>query len=262
MTATVLAPAAFAPDRTPSRRFTLVDQNGHGQGAAAGEITVLIAHGQTLVRAGLRSLLDGGQTISVVGEAAGGEEAVVLARRLRPNVVLMDATLPGLDAVEAIKRMAPLPEVRVMMLTSADDDEMVFPSLRAGATAFLIQDTEPAELVRAVRLVARGEALLSPGVTRRLIAQYLSQPEATTATLDELDELTKREREVVALVARGLSNQEIAEHLVITPGTAKTHVSRAMVKLHARDRAQLVVMAYEAGLAAPRAEARPLALAT
>jgi DNA-binding NarL/FixJ family response regulator len=262
MTATVLAPAAFGPDRTPSRRFTVVDQPGRGQGAVAGEITVLIAHGQTLVRAGLRSLLGGGQSICVVGEAAGGEEAVVLARRHRPNVVLMDATLPGLDAVEAVKRMALIPKVRVMMLTAAEDEGMAFPSLRAGASAFLVQETEPAELVRAVRLVARGEPMLSPSVTRRLIAQYVSQPDLTEPSTEQLEELTKREREVVALVARGLSNHEIAEHLVITPGTAKTHVSRAMVKLHARDRAQLVVMAYEGGLASPRAEARTLALAT
>jgi DNA-binding NarL/FixJ family response regulator len=261
MTATVLAPAAFAPDRTPRPRLELVGQTQRAQGPRTGEIRVLIAHGQTLVRAGLRSLLEGG-SISVLGEAGGGDDAVTLARRMRPDVVLMDATLPGLDAVEAIKQMATIPELRVIMLTAANADEIVFTSLRAGVRGFLAQDTEPAELVRAVRLVARGEAHLSPSVAGRLIAEYVSQPDIKAPSNDLLEELTNREREVVALVARGLTNQEIGEQLVVTPGTAKTHVSRAMVKLHARDRAQLVVIAYEAGLASPGAASRSLAIAT
>ena len=259
MTATLVAPA-FVPDHTPRPRLALVDPTQRVQGPRTGEIRVLIAHGQTLVRAGLRSLLDAGQAISVVAEAAGGDEAVTLARRLHPDVVLMDATLPGLDAVEVIKQMAPIPDVRVMMLTAAEADEIVFTSLRAGVRAFLAQDTEPAELVRAVRSVARGEALLSASVAGKLIAEYVSQPDVKAPSCDQLEELTNREREVVALVARGLTNREIAEHLVVTPGTAKTHVSRAMVKLHARDRAQLVVIAYEAGLAAPRNAGSSLAL--
>jgi DNA-binding NarL/FixJ family response regulator len=166
----------------------------------------------------------------------------------------MDAALPDLD-IEAIRQIAALTGVRVMLLTAADADEGVFQSLRAGATALLVPDTEPAELVRAVRLVARGESLLSPSLTRRLIAELASRPEVRRPSTDELDELTKREREVTALVAHGLSNYEIAEWLVVSPATAKTHVSRAMVKLHARDRAQLVVFAYQAGLVRTRADA-------
>jgi DNA-binding NarL/FixJ family response regulator len=249
MTATVIAPAAFAPDHARRRRLALVDRIERTQGPARNEIRVLIAHGQALPRAGFRSLLEGGQSITVVAEAAAGEEAVALAARLRPDVVLMDAALPGLDAVEATRRLAPLPGVRVMMLTTAETDECVFPSLRAGASAYLVQDTEPAELMRAIRLVARGDALLSPSLTRRLIAEFVSQPEGVQASSDQLAELTAREREVVALAALGLSNDEIAERLVVSPATARTHVSRAMVKLHAHDRAQLVALAYQSGLA-------------
>jgi DNA-binding NarL/FixJ family response regulator len=159
----------------------------------------------------------------------------------------MDGTLPDID-VEAIRQMTELADARVMILTAGDADEGLFRSLRAGATALLVHDTEPAELVRAVRLVARGEALLSPSLTRRLIAELASRPEVRQPNSDELEELTAREREVMALVAQGLSNDEIAERLVVSPATAKTHVSRAMVKLHARDRAQLVVFAYQSGL--------------
>ena len=216
---------------------------------------MLVAHSQALVRAGIRGLLEGGQSISVVGEAADGDEAIVLAQRLGPDVVLMDATLPDLD-VEAIRQISALAGVRVMMLTAAESDERVFQSLRAGVTAFLVQDTEPAELVRAVRLVARGESLLSPSLTRRLIVELVSRPEVPQPSADELEELTKREREVMALVALGLSNDEIAEQLVVSPATAKTHVSRAMVKLHARDRAQLVVFAYQTGLVRPDGDAQ------
>jgi DNA-binding NarL/FixJ family response regulator len=247
MTATVLALAAPGPDLAPRRELTLVDRTAREMATTPRKIRVLIAHGQALVRAGIRSLLENGQSISVVAEADAGDQAMVLAHRLAPDVVLIDATLPGLD-VDAIRDIAAVTGVRVMMLTAADSDERVFQSLRAGASAFLVQDTEPDEFVRAVRLVARGEALLSPSLTRRLIAELASRPEVMRPDVDELDELTEREREVMALVAHGLSNDEIAERLVVSPATAKTHVSRAMVKLHARDRAQLVVFAYQVGL--------------
>jgi DNA-binding NarL/FixJ family response regulator len=265
MTATLLAPDVSASELAPRRRLTLVHQAEYGGGTTRREVRVLVAHGQTLVRAGIRSLLESGQSLSVVGEVGGSDEAIELARRLGPDVVLMDATLPGLD-IEAIRQIAALAGVRLMLLTASDTDEGVFQSLRAGATALLVPDTEPAELVRAVRLVARGESLLSPSLTRRLIAELASRPEVRRPSTDELEELTDREHEVMALVAHGLSNDEIAERLVVSPATAKTHVSRAMVKLHARDRAQLVVFAYQAGLvqaraAAPSADAQTLSLA-
>jgi DNA-binding NarL/FixJ family response regulator len=247
MTATALTESATVPELVSPRRLVLVDPTEGGKGTPNREIRVLIAHGHALVRAGIRSLLEGGQSISVVGEAAGGAQAIALARRLEPDVVLMDGTLPDID-VEAIRQMTELADARVMILTAGDADEGLFRSLRAGATALLVHDTEPAELVRAVRLVARGEALLSPSLTRRLIAELASRPEVRQPNSDELEELTAREREVMALVAQGLSNDEIAERLVVSPATAKTHVSRAMVKLHARDRAQLVVFAYQSGL--------------
>lgn len=254
MTETLLAPVAPAPEFVSSRGLRLVDPTEHATATEYREIRVLIAHEQTLVRAGIRSLLEAGQGISVIAEAAGGNQAVVLSRRLGPNVVLLDATLPNLE-VEAIRQIAALAGVRVMMLTAADGDERAFESLRAGATALLAQDTEPSELVRAVRMVARGDTMLSPALARRLIAELNLQPETRQASTDALEELTPREREVVALVGRGLSNHEIAELLVVSPATAKTHVSRAMVKLHARDRAQLVVFAYQAGLVRARADA-------
>jgi DNA-binding NarL/FixJ family response regulator len=247
MNATALAPAAPVPEIASRRRLVLVDPTERGKGTPQREIRVLIAHGQALVRGGIRSLLEGGQFISVVGEAAGGDEAIALARRLEPDVVLMEATLPDID-VEAIRQVTELAHARVMMLTAADADESLFQSLRAGATALLVHDTEPAELVRAIRLVAGGEAVLSPSLTRRVIAELASRPEVRQPSSDELEELTPREREVMVLVAQGLSNDEIAERLVVSPATAKTHVSRAMVKLHVHDRAQLVVFAYQSGL--------------
>ena len=254
MTATVLVPAAPSPKQASRRRLTVVHPIEHREGTARREIRVVVAYGQALVRAGICRLLEGGQSIAVVGEAADGDEAIVLAERLAPDVVLVDATLPDLD-VEAIRELAALAGVRVMMLTAAETDERVFPSLRAGVTAFLVQDTEPAELVRAVRLVSRGESLLSPSLTRRLIGELVSRPEVSRPDTDELEELTEREVEVMALVALGLSNDEIAEQLVISPATAKTHVSRTMLKLHARDRAQLVVFAYQTGLVRPDGDA-------
>jgi DNA-binding NarL/FixJ family response regulator len=218
-------------------------------------VRVLIADGEALVRAGFRALLEGDHGIIVLGEAATGDQAVALARRTRPDVVLIDARLPGLDSVEVTARMLSQPGVAVMLLTASEGDERIFAALRAGASGMLLKDTEPAELVSAVKSLARGEALLSPRLTRRLINELASRPEPACPSLDLLDELTAREREVVALVALGLSNNEIAERLVVTPATAKTHVSRAMMKLNAHDRAKLVVFAYEARLVVPRAEA-------
>src|SRR3954466_1768300 len=217
-------------------------------------VRVLIADGQALVRAGFRLLLDADPSITVVAEAASGEEAVVLADRLRPDVALIDARLPGLDSVEATGKIFAASGVEVMLLTTSDADARIFPAIGAGASGLLLKDTEPTELVRAVELLARGEALLSPALTRRLIAELTARPEPRLPSTGLLAELTAREREVVALVAQGLTNDEIGEQLVVSPATAKTHVSRAMIKLHARDRAQLVVFAYESGLAQPRSD--------
>ena len=216
-------------------------------------IRVLLADDQALVRAGFRALLDAEDDIEVVGEAGDGEEAARFAEQLRPDVVLMDIRMPGVDGLAATRRIAGderLRETRIVILTTFDLDEYVFEALRAGASGFLVKDTRPAELVQAVRVVAAGEALLAPSVTRRLIARFASHAKAPPAT-PELNALTEREREIVALVAEGLSNQEIAERLVVSPLTAKTHVSRAMAKLGVRDRAQLVMLAYESGLVRP-----------
>ena len=214
-------------------------------------ISVLLADDQALVRAGFRALLDAQPDIEVVAEANDGREAIALAAEHAPDVVLMDIRMPGLDGLEATRRIDADPAlagVRVVMLTTFDLDEHVFEALSCGASGFLVKDTEPTELLRAVRVVAAGEALLAPSVTRRLIAEFASQRPRSGPPPAALDELTEREREVVALVALGLSNDEIAERLVISPATAKTHVSRAMMKVGARDRAQLVVVAYQSGL--------------
>ena len=216
-------------------------------------IRVLLADDQALVRAGFRALLDAEDDVEVVGEASEGDEAARLAKHLVPDVVLMDIRMPGVDGLEATRRISAdegLAAVRVVILTTFDLDEYVFEALRIGASGFLVKDTEPAELIQAVRAVARGDALLAPGVTRRLVEEFATRAKEPAATSD-LDRLTDREREVVALVAEGLSNDEIAERLIVSPATAKTHVSRAMVKLGARDRAQLVVLAYESGLVRP-----------
>jgi DNA-binding NarL/FixJ family response regulator len=238
-----------------------------GPVAPSADVRVLVADGESLPRAAFRALLQRNQRFSVVGEAATGEEAVALTRRTRPDVVMMDAMLPGLDSVEATGRIFADTGAAVMLLTACEDDERVFAALRAGASGLLFKDSDPAELVGAVDAVARGEAVLPPRLTRRLIAELGLRPERACPSIELLDELTAREREVVALVGLGLDNDQIAERLVVTPGTAKTHVSRAMVKLHARDRAKLVVFAYEAGLVVPRVEAppptrQPLALAS
>ena len=216
-------------------------------------IRVLVADDQALVRAGFGALLAAEDDIEVVGEAADGADAMDLAIRERPDVVLMDIRMPRLDGIEATRRIAAdarLEGVRVVILTTFETDDYVFDALRAGASGFLVKDTDPAELVRAVRVVARGDALLAPSVTRRLIADVVARGPARRPT-PELAELTAREREILVLVAGGLSNDEIADRLVISPATAKTHVSRILGKLAARDRAQLVVIAYESGLVTP-----------
>ena len=216
-------------------------------------IRVVLADDQTLVRSGFRALLDARADIEVVGEAADGDAAVGLAQSLVPDVVLMDIRMPGCDGLAATQRIASdgrLGHVRVMILTTFALDEYLFDALRAGASGFLLKDTEPADLVAAVRVVASGDSLISPAMTRRLIAEFAARAKEPRPAA-ELDVLTDREREVMALVAGGLSNDEIGQRLYMSPATARTHVSRAMTKLGARDRTQLVVAAYESGLVRP-----------
>ncbi|KAB8160235.1 response regulator [Streptomyces sp. 3MP-14] len=216
-------------------------------------IRVLLADDQALVRAGFRALLDAQPDIEVVAEAADGQQALAQVAELRPDLVMMDIRMPVLDGLAATRRITENPElasVRVVMLTTFELDDYVFEAIRAGASGFLVKDTEPEELLRATRAVVAGDALLSPGVTRRLIAEFAARSKTPEQALP-LTGLTDREREVLALVGLGLSNNEIARRLVLSPLTAKTHVSRTMVKLGARDRAQLVVAAYESGLVRP-----------
>jgi DNA-binding NarL/FixJ family response regulator len=218
-------------------------------------IRVLLADDQTLVRSGFRELLERADDIDIVGEVSDGAAAVERARADRPDVVLMDIRMPvmdGLDATRTIAADRKLAAVRVIMLTTFDLDEYVFEALHAGASGFLLKDVEPDELRNAVRVVAAGDALLSPSVTRQLISEFVSQPSHDRHSPAELEQLTEREREVLGLIATGLNNREIAERLVISPATAKTHVSRILLKLAARDRAQLVVIAYQSGLVKPR----------
>ena len=217
-------------------------------------IRVLLADDQSLVRAGFRALLETAEDIEVVGEAPDGAKAVGLAADLRPDVVLMDVRMPEIDGIEATRRIAADPAlsaVRVLVLTTFEHDEYVFAALRAGASGFLLKDIEPDDLRAAVRVVAAGESLLSPRITSRLIAELVARPASQGPDNGRLAVLTGREREVVVLVARGMSNTEIGRALFMSPATAKTHASRAMVKVGARDRAQLVVFAYETGLAGP-----------
>lgn len=214
---------------------------------------IVLADDQALVRAGFRSLIDAESDMEVVGEAADGAEAVTVVASTHPDVVLMDIRMPGVDGLQATTRIIADPalsDVHVVILTTFELDEYVFEALRQGASGFLVKDTEPVDLLRGIRAVAHGDALLSPSVTRRLIGEFASRAK-DPANTPSLGALTDREREVVALVGQGLSNEEIAEKLVVSPATAKTHVSRAMIKLDARDRAQLVVFAYEAGLVRP-----------
>ncbi|MGI8330295.1 response regulator [Actinomadura scrupuli] len=216
-------------------------------------IRVVLADDQTLVRAGFRSILEGEDDIQVVAEAGDGTEAVRLATAERPDVVLMDIQMPVMDGLEATRRIvadARLATVKVIILTTFDLDDYVYGAIKDGASGFLVKDTEPVELILGVRVVARGDALLAPSVTRRLISQFASRLTAPPPAA-ELDALTEREREVMALVAAGLSNEGIAEQLGISHATAKTHVSRVLTKLGARDRAQLVVLAYETGMVRP-----------
>ena len=232
-------------------------------------IRVLLADDQALIRAGFRVLLEAADDIEVIGEAVNGEQAVELARAERPDVILMDIRMPGTDGLAATSQIAAadaLSEVKVVILTTFETDEYVYQALRAGASGFLVKDAEPEELIRAVRVVHKGEALLSPSVTRRLIASLASRAPGLPAAgrapgrgdhgkgplpASDLARLTEREREVLALVAQGLSNEEIAARLYLSPLTTKTHVSHIMTKLGARDRAQLVVVAYESGLVVP-----------
>ncbi|MBO8198263.1 response regulator [Streptomyces smyrnaeus] len=216
-------------------------------------ITILLADDQRLVRAGFRSILDDEDDLHVVGEVSDGDEAVAGCRELRPDVVLMDIRMPGTDGIEATRRITADPrltEVRVVVLTTFDLDDHIYGALRAGATGFLVKDTEPEELLQAVRVAARGDALISPSVTRRLIAEFAGRVKAPEPG-PRLNALTDREREVMELVAAGLTNDEIAGRLVLSPATAKTHVSRIMSKLDVRDRSQLVVLAYETGMVSP-----------
>jgi DNA-binding NarL/FixJ family response regulator len=217
-------------------------------------IRVVLADDQALVRGGFRSLLDARDDIEVVGEAANGHEALSLAKTLVPDVVLMDIRMPDLDGLEATRQIAADPHltgVRIVILTTFGLDEYLFDALRYGASGFLLKDTEPADLVTAVRVVATGDSLISPSMTRRLVEEFATRAKPTRPAT-ELDVLTERERQVLGLVAGGLTNDEIAERLYMSPATARTHVSRTMTKLGARDRTQLVVLAYETGLVRPR----------
>jgi DNA-binding NarL/FixJ family response regulator len=217
-------------------------------------IRILLADDQALIRSGIRALLEAEDDIQVVAEACDGQQAVALTREHRPDIALMDIQMPVLDGIEATRQIAAderLVGVRVVILTNFGLDEYIFRALRAGASGFLLKDTQPAELLQALRVAMRGDALLSPAVTRRLISEFVARPPDAMASAG-MQALTNREREVAALAAHGMSNDEIADTMVLSPTTVKTHISRAMIKLGARDRAQLVVFAYQSGLVSPR----------
>lgn len=248
--------ATGARDTVPDMELTADVIRFERRAAAPRDKTrLLLAHRERLFRAALRALLERDADVTVVAEASRGEDAVAIAGRLTADVIVMDAGLPGLDALEVTRRIVAASSghhTKVVLLGSRHDDEELFGAIHAGASGFLVGDTEPSELVRAIRCVSEGHALLSPSVTRRLIDKLASQPDSCRPVPERLEELTAREREVMGLVAMGLSNEEIAARLVVSPATAKTHVSRAMLKLHARDRAQLVMLAYQTGLVEPR----------
>jgi DNA-binding NarL/FixJ family response regulator len=221
-------------------------------------LRVVVADDQALVRVGFRGIIEATAGFTVVGEAGNGQEAIEVTRRAQPDVVLMDVRMPVMDGIEATRQIVAAPGisgtasgVRVLILTTFDLDEYVYAALRAGASGFLLKDTDPADLLTAIRVVAAGDALLAPSITRRLIGEFARLPDAAPAPQPDklLDCLTEREVEVLALVARGLSNGEIADHLVISPATAKTHVAHLLAKLNARDRVQLVILGYQSGLA-------------
>lgn len=233
----------------------MIERASAESGAAGRDvIRVVVVDDQALMRAGFRALLDSEEGIEVVGEAADGRRGLDLVRECVPDVALIDVQMPVMTGIETTRHIAADPAlagVHVVILTNYGLDEYVFDALRAGAAGFLLKDTDPVELLRAIHVAARGDALLSPSITRRLIGEFVSRP-PDRSTAPGLEALTRREREVTGLAARGLTNEEIAAHMVISPFTAKTHISRAMTKLGARDRAQLVVFAYESGLVAPR----------
>lgn len=217
-------------------------------------IRVLVADDQALVRGSFRVLVDTAADLQVIGEAATGAEAVEIASREKPDVLLMDIRMPVMDGIEATRQITQSPQaagVRVLILTTFDVDEYVYAALRAGASGFLLKDTPPANLLAAIRVIASGDALLAPAVTRRLIAEFIRRPQPGQRPAATLEGVTEREREVLTLIARGLSNTEIAQALHVTMATAKTHVGRLLAKLGARDRAQLVIVAYETGLIQP-----------
>lgn len=240
-------------DRRERNLVLVGTANSKSQGSGP-SIRVLVAHGDRLARAGLGALLDAEPGVAVVGSAADGAEALVLADELRPDVLLLDMAVPGVDAFTVTRILADgdCSRIQVLMVGESEDDEKIFFSLRAGATGFLVRDTEPAELMQGIRRLAAGDAALSPSSVRRLIDVLAGQPDPARARPELLDELTERELEVMALVAAGLSNDEIAQRLVVTLATAKTHVSRVMTKLRVHQRAQLVTLAYETGLVRPR----------
>jgi DNA-binding NarL/FixJ family response regulator len=246
---------AHAHRNDQTRRLLLIEGGDASASRGLNEIRVLIACGDVLARAGLHALLEVEPDMTVAGTAADAEQAVALAREISPDVLLVDATLPDGDPLEVARQMAAdagTAAISLLILSASEDDQEVFASLRAGASGFLLRDTDPADLIHGVRAVAEGEIALSPSVMRRVIAELASQRDPGLPGPEQLDELTPRELEVMALVATGLSNVDIAEHLVISRATAKTHVSRVLRKLHARDRAQLVTLAYETGLVLPK----------